>query len=151
DLYGSAAEASTDATSSIADLACEVEAPSRTLAAAAEIAEYATEPGQQTSRNHGEVLAALHHAEAGPIERMLRDLEVVDRALLGRAAELDNASQNLVIEASERLGRDKLDQSAAEVTARFGAATLVKWRLGLTDCSKAAARPTFDPAVRPEP
>ena len=111
DVYGAAEHASAQATTAIADTAVYVRAPSRYLAVVTDI----TDPGEgrqpQARPAWHRQLAAIHHPEAGPTERILRDLDVTDSALLARAAELDSASARLLVHATEQFetgGRSRL-------------------------------------------
>jgi hypothetical protein len=101
EVYLDAESASADARAAIAEVAEALDAPSRVLVAAARITDHRpqrSEPDRTWARH----LAAIHHPEAGPTERLLRDLNIGDAEMLERAAEIDRASDQLVLKACEQ-------------------------------------------------
>jgi hypothetical protein len=97
-----AERASADAKAAIAEVAEVLDAPGRVLAAAARITDHRPQRNEP-DRTWARRLAAIHHLEAGPTERLLRDLNVSDAEMLTRAAEIDRATeQSSCLPASNR-------------------------------------------------
>jgi len=139
DVYRSAEHASSQATNAIAASAVHIGAQSRLLAAAADI----TDPGEGRQRyprpSWQQQLAAIHHPEAGPTERILRDLDVTDSALLARAAELDGASARLLVHASEQFETSGAAPPVTDLAAGAGTAALLGRALSTGDRKVALA------------
>jgi hypothetical protein len=130
EVYLDAEWASADAKATIAEVAEAVEAPSRVLAAAARIAEHRPHRSGP-DRTWAQHLAAIHHPEAGPTERLLRDLNVSDSEVLTRAAEIDRASERLVLFVCEEPARQRSQRLVADLTTSTGTAALVNQRLAI--------------------
>ena len=65
----------------------------------------------------------------GPVERTLHDLGVTDNELLERGADLDRASERLIIDAAAKLGPWRARPSAAALSRSAGTAGLVNHAL----------------------
>jgi hypothetical protein len=101
--YRDATQASHQATATIGRAACATGAPSQILATARE-ATITTGPGSQPLDRRDE---ATHRGQdkagdiAGPLQHTLLGLGITSPALLARGADLDQASQRLLIEAAD--------------------------------------------------
>jgi hypothetical protein len=131
DIYISASEASADATLAIGAVAQNVEAPSRSLAVVAEITNQAHVARPQASRDWPRQLASIHHADAGPVERVLRDLGIQNTELLARATDIDRSSERLILDASERFEPDRSLGSGIELVSNAGSAAIVSQGLAI--------------------
>ncbi len=123
--YHDAQLASDQAAAAVGEVAEAVEAPSRFLTAAA------------AARTHSASAVRSHRPEPpcepavpsipasaappGPLLRILEDLKVTNPHLLGRAALLDRASEQLVIDAAEQQdGRQEATRSAEDLRMHLG-------------------------------
>jgi hypothetical protein len=104
--------------------------PSRSLAAAAQIANASTQRGQRPGRDWARRLAAIHHTGSGPIEHLLRDLDISDADLLARAADIDRASERLILDASERAEPRHSPHPWTDLTTNASTAAIANQALG---------------------
>ena len=142
-LYERAGQAAGEATAGVSDVAAAVQAPSRVLTYArvaaaggypgeaehADIAPRSPEDaGQKRHRRHRR--AGRERRELpGPVERALHDLGVTDNELLERGADLDHASERLIIDAAAKLGPWRARPSADALSRSAGTAGLVNHAL----------------------
>jgi len=100
-LYEYTSTASTQATASAADAATAIQAPSRVLATARSITDARRQDalGLASDAAIKPSLKRQERALPGPVERALRGLGVTSPELLRRGAEIDRASEQLILEA----------------------------------------------------
>jgi hypothetical protein len=138
-LYERAGQTAGEATAGVGDVAAAVQAPSRVLTYARAVAsggypaeveragnvglspeaagERRPKRGRRTGRDHREL--------PGPVERTLHDLGVTDAELLERGAELDHASERLIIDAAAKRAPRRARPSAVALSKSAGTAELV--------------------------
>jgi hypothetical protein len=131
DTYDIASEASAGAAIAIAEAAESVGAPSQNLAAVADIANQTQRADGKAGRDWPQQLAAIQHADAGPVERVLRDLGIHDTELLARATDIDRSSERLILDASERFDPDRSLDSETELASNAGSAAIVSQGLAM--------------------
>jgi hypothetical protein len=73
------------------------------------------------------------YREAGPVERILLDLDVTDSAVLLPAAELDRASTRLLVHASEQFEASGRSRPVSDLAAGAGAAGFISRALSTSD------------------
>ena len=142
-LYERAGQAAGEATAGVGDVAAAVQAPSRvlTFARAAAAGGYPGEAERAGSVSRSpEAAGEKRHRRdrgagrerrelPGPVERTLHDLGVTDNELLERGADLDRASERLIIDAAAKLGPWRARPSAAALSRSAGTAGLVNHAL----------------------
>jgi len=103
--YQNARKASRQATTGIGRAAHAAGAPSRVLATAREITTAARSATPVMDTGHPALPGGREHEPdpPGPMQQALRGLGVTDAALLARGADLDRASQRLLIDAADQL------------------------------------------------
>jgi hypothetical protein len=155
--YRNASTASAQTTDMIAKTAVEIGAPSRILAAARAATRGTParslrsirpkERAQQVERQRA-------HRPPGPVEQSLRDLGVVDSAALGRATEIDQAAEQLILWHSRRVAarRPELapDVGRSTATAQLANRLLASSSRRAATASASPPRPR-EPEAEPEP
>ncbi len=149
--YEHAAGAAAEATAAVGDVAIEVRAPSRVLT----LASPAADGGRSTRTRRagptgpvpaaGERRADRDRAEErqrgelpGPVERTLQNLGVTDNDLLRRGADLDHASERLIIEAASQAEPQRAHAAGPGASASAGSTELVNHVLAAGDPRAAA-------------
>jgi uncharacterized protein YdbL (DUF1318 family) len=102
DGYRDAATASTRATAAVARVAAAVRAPSQTLTAARGAAlarsdSAATSDGRQPAAEPARIWRGSRDA-GGPVQRILQDLGIISTSVLQRAAAIDQAGEQLILD-----------------------------------------------------
>jgi hypothetical protein len=126
-LYDYAGDASAQATTSAADAATAVRAPSRALAAAraATDARHSGRPELASNAAIPSSGAGQLADQPGPIEDSLHRLGVTNPDLLRRGGDIDRAGEQLIIEAAAEHGLCDRQPSAATVSRSAGSASRV--------------------------
>jgi len=159
--YRNAAQASRQAAATIGRAACATGAPSRILATARE-ATRTTGPASPATDRRDE---ATHPGRdkagdtAGPLQHALRGLGITSPALLARGADLDKASQRLLIEAADELSPAHSRPPATTLNKTAASAALLNHALASGDPQAAqllrqpaqADRADPEPEWEPEP
>jgi hypothetical protein len=137
DQTGRSAE---EATAQVAAVAAAIGAPSRVLTAAREAAEQA-EQGEPDRGDHarqmqeaadGRHFVGEHPELPGPVERTLYDLGITSPDLLQRGADLDRASEQLIMDAAD-LGPRRFRPSATTLSRSAGTASIINHALASGD------------------
>lgn len=104
-LYQDAAEAAAEASAEAGQAATAIQAPSRVLTAARAAAHASRDPSSIPRPAAGEpALAGQPRQLAGAVQNVLHRLGVTSPGLLQRAADIDQASEQLIIEAAGQPG-----------------------------------------------
>ncbi len=127
--YREVAHTSRQATIAVADIAEATRAPSRVHTTATNAAEADHDCGEG-SRDawNGRAEAGMGRETpdlVGPVERTLLDFGATHPDMLGRAAELERASERLIIEAAEERGPRNRTPDAVALNGSKGTATLI--------------------------
>ena len=148
--YGGAWKASNEASAAAGQVAEGVHASSRVLTAAAD----ARHPGPSPRAAEGsgrprQAFADDQYEPQGPLERILRDLEVTNPELLERAAAIDHAGERLIIDAAEQCQPDGgRSRTVADLSTYAGTAAIANHALAIGGSRVAAA---LRPAQREVP
>lgn len=131
-VYQEAATASSDATAAVKDIANAVASQRTELSVT-----------QRTRADHQPVASEVYGATGhrpdlrqeteGPLERVLRDLGVIDPDLLSRAAAIDDTSNRLIIQAAEQRQPDQAARPATNLSVGAGSAVLINQVLATSD------------------
>ncbi len=103
EVYGNAAERSREAAAAVGLIAERLRTPSRALSIARTVLrdDLVLEPDWRVPVNETDVAQSAIHGLPGPLERILRDLNVDDPVMLSRAADLDRSGDRLLLDAAE--------------------------------------------------
>jgi hypothetical protein len=134
--YRDARQTSRDAAAAVGRAAQATRAPSRALTAvraAARTMPHSASPASDTSAQVA--LAGRDHASdmPGPLQHTLLRLGITSPALLDRGAELDTASQRLLIDATDQLPPGYRRPQAGTLTKSAASAALLNYALATTD------------------
>jgi len=152
DAYTDARHASVEATAKVASVAEATGAHSTVLQTAAALTDDVAKMKISTDRSSDRKrLAAIHHVDAGPVERILRDLEISDRDLLSRAADVDRIGHQLILDAAERQ-TPGYQRAVRNISSNVGTAATINRVLPAATASQAAALQTRDEhLIEPDP
>ena len=151
--YRDASHASRQATTPIGRAADATGAPSRALTTARAAtratpsASPAANPDDQAARGGREQTRDM----PGPLQQALLGLGITSPSLLARGADLDRASERLLIEAADELPPTHQRPSAATLNATAGSATLLNHALASSNPKAARLLRQPDQAEREEP
>ena len=148
--YTDAVRASHETTAAVGQIAAATQAPSRVLTTAQE----ATDTGRTTAVGSGQARHAETdnlHQEPGPTEHALRDLGITHPGLLSRGADIDQASERLIIDAATGLGPTRKRPSALLMNSSRATAALVNHALASGDPRATALLRRPEPAQQEQP
>jgi hypothetical protein len=163
-LYEQSGRAAGEATARVGEVAAPDRAPSRVLTSAraavrdgyrgdvkrARSAGWSADPAMEVSARRDADAGRERRELPGPVERTLHDLGVTDADLLQRGANLDRASELLIIGAAARLGPQRLRPSAVTLSRSGGNAGLINHALASGD-TRATALLQRGAAAQPQP
>jgi hypothetical protein len=151
--YRDARQATRQAVTPIGRAADATGAPSRTLKAAREATRDTPSPSPAANPEDQAVPGGreLTRDVPGPLQQALLGLGITSPSLLARGADLDQASQHLLIEAADELPPAHQRPPAAALSTTAGSATLVNHALASSDPKAARLLPQPDQAEREEP
>ena len=138
--YRDAGAASTRATAAVARVATAIRAPSQILTtarAAVQAGDGLAANGKQRPAEAAKIRPSPRSA-AGPVERILQDLGVTSRSVLLRAAAIDKASEQIILENSPATATGRQRPVPAELSRSTGTAELINHMLA-TGNPRAAA------------
>jgi hypothetical protein len=150
--YHDAEAASAQARVAVADAAQAVRAPSHILTVARAAIEASGRQGRCGRRESA--AGAAEPEMPGPVERVLTELGVTNTGLLQRAAAIDHAADQLILDAALATGTQRPLPAAAGLGAIAGTAELVSHVLGSGDPRGAARHPPsrrYALSRRPDP
>jgi hypothetical protein len=126
-LYQDTGEAAAEASAEADQTAVAVRAPSRVLTAArAAVSAGRDGSSSKPPQAAGEPApAGQPHEHAGTVQNVLHGLGVTSRSLLQRAADIDHASEQLIIEAAEQRSLDQKAPSAVMQSRSVSSAALI--------------------------
>jgi hypothetical protein len=143
-LYQDTGEAAAEASAEVGQVAAAIRAPSRVLTAARAAVSAGREgSSRQPPQAAGEAApAGQAHELAGTVQNVLHGLGVTSRGLLQRAADIDRASEQLIIEAAEQ--RNMHQKAPSTVTAGRSASSTAL--IALASCNPRPATLPRQPA-----
>ncbi len=144
--YDDAGTTSAHATEAVASAAADVRAPSHILTLARAAAQAGAAPTRRNRPPPAEPAAEPHEAPGfpGPVERILRDLGVTSPDVLHRAAAIDQASEQLILNGAHDTGPRNASTEAIGISRSAGTAELINRIL-------ASGNPHAAATLRPPP
>jgi hypothetical protein len=148
--YHDAEAASLQATTDVATVASAVRAPSQILTTARAVVQASRDGGPAGQRQHPAEPPAPRRSSPempGPVERILSDLGVTSHATLQRAAAVDQAGEQLILEAAQTPGARPSSPVIRDLSRSAGTAEVINHMLASGDpriaaiwCSSQAVR-----------
>jgi hypothetical protein len=153
--YRDAGTASAKATSKIAETVAEVRALDRRKDSS-RVAALASRDGGLVGERDGlaEIVdgsRATKQKMVGPIEGVMRELGVTDRALLRRGLALDEATSQLVVEAAQQTAPQRWNVAVSHLNACHDTAQIIRHVLAQDGASAVAARSSAPNRPRHQP
>jgi hypothetical protein len=134
-VYQDAWNASAQATAAVGAIAVAVRAPSRILTSA-RAAVHASSVSFPADGQRSPQQAATPRRSAdmpGPVERILHDLGVTSPAMLMRASGIDQAGEQLILEAAQEAGTESAGSDSRDLSKSAGSAEVINHMLASSD------------------
>jgi hypothetical protein len=142
--YQDTRTASAQATTAVAAIAAAVHAPSRVLTSARSAVHAGSVSFPADSQRALDKPAATPRRSAdlpGPVERILHDLGVTSPAMLLRASGIDQAGEQLILEAAQAAGTQPAGPDSRDLSRSAGTAELINHMLASADPRTAILHP----------